>query len=273
MWRARPVFISSTFADMQAERDHLRAHLFPEFEERLRKRRHNLEWVDLRLGVATASLADGESRELQVLKVCLAEVRRSRPFLIVLLGDRYGWVPPPDRVSSSSGTSTGLRARGALLSAGFVEGACCASFGAYCAGAAAVKPTKIAAVRAKSAAVCFAIVGRSLSYLDFDRVPPVSSRTHKCDASFRRQPSLHPSPTGAQSRTLSTLLPERFRFCRAWLFWISPCLAMPSNTSGDFVAGACLASLDADCANAATGNAARSAAANAKMANLFFDIV
>ena len=63
MWRPRPVFISSTFTDMQAERDHLRTHVFPELEERLRKRRHYLEWVDLRMGVAVASLAEGEARE------------------------------------------------------------------------------------------------------------------------------------------------------------------------------------------------------------------
>lgn len=49
MWRARPVFVSSTFEDMQAERDHLRTHVFPELEERLRTRRFNLEWVDLRM--------------------------------------------------------------------------------------------------------------------------------------------------------------------------------------------------------------------------------
>jgi hypothetical protein len=94
MWRARPVFISSTFLDMQAERDHLRSYVFPELEERLRVRRQNLEWVDLRMGVATTSLQEGDARELHVLKVCLWEVRRCRPFLIVLLGDRYGWVPP-----------------------------------------------------------------------------------------------------------------------------------------------------------------------------------
>jgi tetratricopeptide (TPR) repeat protein len=102
MWRARPVFISSTFADMQAERDHLRWHVFPALEELLRKRRHNLEWVDLRIGVATASLAEEEARERQVLKVCLAEVRRCRPFLIVLLGDRYGWVPRPELTKAAA---------------------------------------------------------------------------------------------------------------------------------------------------------------------------
>jgi hypothetical protein len=83
MWRARPVFISSTFLDMQAERDHLRTHVFPALEERLKARRHFLEWVDLRLGVAAGAEADEASRELKVLKVCLAEVKRCRPFLIV----------------------------------------------------------------------------------------------------------------------------------------------------------------------------------------------
>jgi hypothetical protein len=32
MWLARPVFISGTFADMQAERDYLRTRVFPELE-------------------------------------------------------------------------------------------------------------------------------------------------------------------------------------------------------------------------------------------------
>src|SRR5262245_48622150 len=87
---------------MQAERDHLRMYVFPELEERLHARRRHLEWVDLRLGVATAAQADAQLRELQVLKVCLAEVRRCRPFLIVLLGDRYGWVPPVERITAAA---------------------------------------------------------------------------------------------------------------------------------------------------------------------------
>jgi tetratricopeptide (TPR) repeat protein len=102
MWTARPVFISSTFLDMQAERDYLRTRVFPELEERLRARRHNLEWVDLRVGVATAAESDANARELHILKVCLAEVKRCRPFLIVLLGDRYGWAPPEDRVRAAA---------------------------------------------------------------------------------------------------------------------------------------------------------------------------
>ncbi len=102
MWSARPIFISSTFLDIQAERDHLRTRVFPELEERLRARRHHLEWVDLRVGVATASQRDEHLRELHVLKVCLAEVARCRPFLIVLVGDRYGWVPAPERIKAAA---------------------------------------------------------------------------------------------------------------------------------------------------------------------------
>jgi len=101
-WRVRPVFVSSTFQDMQAERDHLRTYVFPELEERLRAARVHLEWVDLRLGVVTKMQAGEREREQQVLKVCLSEARRCRPFLIVLLGDRYGWIPPGERIVAAA---------------------------------------------------------------------------------------------------------------------------------------------------------------------------
>ncbi|HCU37062.1 MAG TPA: hypothetical protein DGT21_16955, partial [Armatimonadetes bacterium] len=41
------------------------------------------------------------AKELVVLKVCLDEIERSRPFLIGLIGDRYGWVPDPERMQSA----------------------------------------------------------------------------------------------------------------------------------------------------------------------------
>ena len=99
-WRSRPVFLSSTFQYMHAERDWLRDHVFPELEERLGERRHYLEPIDLRQGVETASLDEQRSREMLVLKVCLDEIERSRPFLLVLLGDRYGTVMPEERIAS-----------------------------------------------------------------------------------------------------------------------------------------------------------------------------
>lgn len=111
-WKIRPIFISSTFRDMQAERDYLRTIVFPRLEEELRKGRLLLEPIDLRQGVETADLASEESREQMVLKVCLEEIERSRPFLIVLLGDRYGWVPPESRLAAAvqeAGFATELR--------------------------------------------------------------------------------------------------------------------------------------------------------------------
>jgi len=52
--------------------------------------------------VETAGAGNEEARELLVLKVCLNEIKRSRPFLLVLLGDRYGWVPPEDRMAAAA---------------------------------------------------------------------------------------------------------------------------------------------------------------------------
>ncbi len=97
-WRVRPVFLSSTFRDMHAERDWLREHVFPALTERLVERGYHLEVIDLRVGVETAELGSEEARELLVLKVCLNEIERSRPYMIVLLGDRYGWRPPAERM-------------------------------------------------------------------------------------------------------------------------------------------------------------------------------
>lgn len=69
---------------------------------RLRARRCRFEPIDLRVGVETVSTQTERERELQILKVCLAEIERSRPFLLVLLGDRYGWVPGEDQIAAAS---------------------------------------------------------------------------------------------------------------------------------------------------------------------------
>lgn len=111
-WKVRPIFLSSTFKDMQVERDYLRKVVFPRVEDELRKGRLLVEPIDLRQGVETADLGNEARREQLVLKVCLEEIQRSRPFLIVLLGDRYGWVPPEDRVvaaAQEAGLATDLR--------------------------------------------------------------------------------------------------------------------------------------------------------------------
>ena len=101
LWRTFSIFISSTFADMQAERDHLKNVVFPKVEEELQQRRIKIEIVDLRWGVDTTSIVQEDEREANVLKVCLDEIKRCRPFFIGLLGDRYGWVPPLERIETA----------------------------------------------------------------------------------------------------------------------------------------------------------------------------
>jgi len=85
----RRVFISSTFRDMHAERDHLVRFVFPELRERCAGRHLHFVDVDLRWGVTGEEAEQGK-----VLDVCLDEVERCQPFFIGLLGERYGCVPP-----------------------------------------------------------------------------------------------------------------------------------------------------------------------------------
>jgi tetratricopeptide (TPR) repeat protein/nucleoside-triphosphatase THEP1 len=100
-WKAQPIFISSTFTDMMAERDVLRDFVFKELEEKLYERRVRLEPIDLRWGVETNTEKEKEHKELMVLKVCLNEIDRCEPFFIGIIGDRYGWIPPEKRMEDA----------------------------------------------------------------------------------------------------------------------------------------------------------------------------
>lgn len=82
------VFVSSTFRDMQAERDELVKQIFPQLRKLCEARGVTWGEVDLRWGIT-----DEQSAEGKVLPICLAEIQRCRPYFIGLLGERYGWVP------------------------------------------------------------------------------------------------------------------------------------------------------------------------------------
>ena len=84
-WKTVRVFISSTFKDMQAERDHLVRFVFPKLRQELLQRRVHLVDVDLRWGVTS---------EQDALSVCREVVDECRPRFLCVLGGRYGWVPP-----------------------------------------------------------------------------------------------------------------------------------------------------------------------------------
>ncbi len=111
-WGARGLFVSSTFEDMHAERDFLQEVIFGELEDLLRSTKHRLEPVDLRWGIDTISLPTVPGREspedvehqkqLAVLTYCLDCVEKCQPFMLVFLGDRYGWIPPIERTRQAA---------------------------------------------------------------------------------------------------------------------------------------------------------------------------
>ncbi len=86
------VFVSSTFKDMQYERDALHNFAALNINEKLSPYGEEVYFGDLRWGVNTTSL-DSEEGCRRVLEVCLDEIDDCRPYMIVLVGERYGWIP------------------------------------------------------------------------------------------------------------------------------------------------------------------------------------
>ncbi|MBQ3107541.1 MAG: DUF4062 domain-containing protein, partial [Firmicutes bacterium] len=85
-------FISSTFKDMQAERDILHERIFPRLRHVIKQYGDDVQEVDLRWGVDTVNMTEEESGH-EVLKICIDAIDRCKPYLVVLLGERYGWIP------------------------------------------------------------------------------------------------------------------------------------------------------------------------------------
>jgi tetratricopeptide (TPR) repeat protein len=86
--RAVRVFLSSTFADMQSEREELVKKVFPQARRICENRGIGWSHVDLRWGIPEDRIVDGA-----LLPLCFAEIDRCRPFFIGILGERYGTVP------------------------------------------------------------------------------------------------------------------------------------------------------------------------------------
>ncbi len=83
------LFVSSTFQDLQEEREHLVKKIFPEIRALCRERGVVFTEIDLRWG-----LTEEEGMLGKVISTCLEEINRCRPYFIGLFGDRYGWIPP-----------------------------------------------------------------------------------------------------------------------------------------------------------------------------------
>ena len=102
--RFRPiirVFVSSTFSDLVHERNALQDRVWPELERYCLLRGFQFQVIDLRWGVPTEAGLDHRT-----MRICMEELRRSQevspqPNFLVLLGDRYGWQPLPEEISTA----------------------------------------------------------------------------------------------------------------------------------------------------------------------------
>ena len=93
------LFISSTFSDFVTERDILNDKIFPVVDDFCQQRGYNFQLVDLRWGVTNESALNQNT-----LAICLDEVKRCRslsprPNFLLMMGERYGWIPIPTSIS------------------------------------------------------------------------------------------------------------------------------------------------------------------------------
>lgn len=94
------VFVSSTFADFELERNALQERVFPRLRAHCEERGFRFEPIDLRWGVNEEAGLDQ-----QTMRICLGELVNCqrispRPNFIILAGNRYGWRPLPFEIES-----------------------------------------------------------------------------------------------------------------------------------------------------------------------------
>lgn len=87
------VFLSSTFRDLQPEREQLVKKVFPRLRAVCRERGVEFTEIDLRWGITAE-----ESRSGKAVRICLDEIGKCAPYFIGILGSRYGWAPGLDEL-------------------------------------------------------------------------------------------------------------------------------------------------------------------------------
>ncbi|MGO9475573.1 MAG: AAA family ATPase [Rhodomicrobium sp.] len=92
--KAFRLFVSSTFADFAQERDVLQSSVFPALDDYCTAKGYQFYPIDLRWGVSEEAQLDQRTSE-----ICLSEVRAAMgyppPNFLIMIGNRYGWVPLP----------------------------------------------------------------------------------------------------------------------------------------------------------------------------------
>lgn len=79
------VFVSSTFSDMQYERNIIVNSVFPRLRKEFKRKLIDITEVDLRWGIPEEREENGK-----VLEICIGEVLRCAPYFVGIIGERYG---------------------------------------------------------------------------------------------------------------------------------------------------------------------------------------
>eukprot|EP00002_Diphylleia_rotans_P039120 TRINITY_DN8_c0_g1_i4.p1 TRINITY_DN8_c0_g1~~TRINITY_DN8_c0_g1_i4.p1 ORF type:complete len:177 (+),score=33.63 TRINITY_DN8_c0_g1_i4:116-646(+) len=87
------IFLSSTFRDMQRERDAFFQYGEPRLREWAKKKGLVLDFIDLRWGLTTEVSSNGE-----VTTRCCESIEQC-PYFLCTLGSRYGWIPDHSKPS------------------------------------------------------------------------------------------------------------------------------------------------------------------------------
>lgn len=97
----KSIFISSTFQDMQEERDIIHNYVQPAINEFAKSYGEYIEFVDLRWGIDTLGLDEKTALE-KVVNRCAESIEKCSPYMIMCLGERYGWIIPEGKYRNKS---------------------------------------------------------------------------------------------------------------------------------------------------------------------------
>ncbi len=87
------VFISSTFRDMQKERNVIVNSVFPTLRRRFRKKMIDIMEIDLRWGISEQDIKD-----MLLLEICIGETLNCTPYFVGLIGDFYGTIAKEEEI-------------------------------------------------------------------------------------------------------------------------------------------------------------------------------
>lgn len=89
-WKPIRVFVSSTFRDMQSEREHLQDVVLPRLRQWCSHRAIDLAPLDIRWGISDESEDDDI---VDTIASCLSNIDGCRPIFLGIVGNRYSWLP------------------------------------------------------------------------------------------------------------------------------------------------------------------------------------